>query len=58
MNLFRKLQLELHIFLQYLTPHPNPETRRQQNHPRSQAHPSYSHAQQFPSVNVFSRTDT
>jgi len=39
-------------------PHRTPETRREQNHPVSQAHPSYSHTQQFPSVNVFNRTDT
>jgi len=40
------------------SPHPTPETRGEQNHPVSQAHPTYSHTQQFTSVNVFNRTDT
>ena len=57
-NLFRNLKLESHIFQVFHSPTPTPETRREQNHPGSQAPPSYSHAQQFPWVNVFNHADT
>ena len=60
MNLFQKPKLELHIFQQslILVSHPTPNTRQEQNHSGSKAHPSYQHAQQFPSVNVSNHTDT
>jgi len=58
MNLFRNLELELHILNSISLPHPTPETRRGPNNAGSKAHPSYMHAQKFSSVNIFNRMGT
>ena len=55
MNLLWKLKLELHIFQQYFTPLKQGESKTTMG---PKQNPSYSHVQQFPSVNVFNRTDT